>query len=851
MKSARKVGARGTVDSPLVIILEAPGAEELKYGAPVCGPSGDLLDKCVPPDFDFDTAYVINAMQCRPPKTRDQKADKEYKSKACAACRQRVLSQVYSHPRKAVLAMGAWSNTALTGNYNFKITQQRGNVYHIVNPGTGEKVAVVPTVHPAYLLRGAGNYNVFKDDIAVAYNLAFAGIRPTAQRSFDWKNPANQVLESLYDFVEYVRHLDKVRQLRQLESLPLAADIETTGFNPWVDIIRSIGFYLREDSDTAAIVPKSALLDKAYCRYLRLFLQDKRFRFIWQNGKFDELFLIQEELVDVHHTVQHEDTLLLSYALSEATKDHDLDEQAKNVLGAPNHKKEAIAAWGKKADDFYRNAPDPIIFDYQARDLKKTYMLWEYNRPQVAKDEHLEKLYTRTLIPAAHMLTRIENHGMFTDADFARINRFGATQEDLERGLVRHQVKKEWKIATSLVNDKGQLYEPGLENEQAMILNELEKLAGWRCNPNSPPEVAQLLYDQLCLTINSKRPQDTRKETLDKLPMHPAVKLIRRFRSAVKMLSTYVGAVETLAINGVIHTTYKLHVTPTGRLSSSNPNIQNIPRDARFRRMYRARPGYVLLESDYNSAELRMLACLSLDEFLTSVFLDDKRNLHDEVSVAMYGADFTEDDRIRAKAINFGIPYGRDAFSVALEFDMQPDEAQRLINAWFARAPGAKKFLDAVASVARNGGSLITVFGRKRRSGVVSPERLDGLQNEFKNFHFQSHINDFTLHSAIEAQDEIERYDAHFVNLIHDSTLTEVPDDLDAIIPVAKLMKQTMEDVPKKWIETPILFKADQKIGTNWGMGQSFEKWLAVRMEERPTLVSVPSTYQVALLTQA
>src|SRR5690606_18764559 len=106
-------------------------------------------------------------------------------------------------------------------------------------------------------------------------------------------------------------------------------------------------------------------------------------------------------------------------------------------------------------------------------------------------------------------------------------------------------------------------------------------------------------------------------------------------------------------------------------------------------------------------------------------------------------------------------------------------EAQRLIDAWFARAPQAAKFLENSAKAAFNGRTLITVFGRKRRPGVVSPERLHGLQNEFKNFHMQSPISDFVLHSGMEFRPKILPYDAHIVNLIHDSTLTEVPDDLD------------------------------------------------------------------------
>jgi uracil-DNA glycosylase family 4 len=829
---ARRVGGRGTENSPLVIILEAPGTEELKYGAPVCGPSGDLLNKSVPSHFDFDDAYIINAMQCRPPKTDDTVKDKEFKARACAACRPRVLEQVFRHPRKCVLAMGAWSNSVLLADYAFKVTQRRGVPYTITSE-TGEQVIVVPTVHPAFLLRGSGNPKVFQDDIIIAYNLAFAAddaSKRVAQivRQNVWKNPSWQTLELLEDFVAYVQYLGELAALNPDGKLPVIADIESTGLEPWVDIIRSIGFYANDGRDTAGIVPKQALKDPAYCHYLRQFLKDPRFEFVWQNGKFDWIFLVLEELVDRHTRLVHEDTLLLSYAQSEATRDHDLDEQAKNILGAPNHKKEAYGPGKryKNADAFYRNCTDLELFDYQAKDLKKTGLIYEYNRPHVARDKALERLYTQTLIPASHMLARIEEYGIAVDFDYLRINRKGEAEDGSDRAKGLVPVLYEKNKQTGKMEEQP---EHGLEKEKELVEKELHQLAGWNLNPNSPDEVAERLYNQLGLRIKNKVPLDTRKETLAKLPAHPEVKLIRKYRSITKMLSTYIGAIEKRHVNGIIHTTFKLHGTTTGRLSSSEPNIQNIPRDARYRRMYRARPGYVLLESDYNTAELRMLACLAMDEFLTGIFLDGTRSLHDEVAVAMYGPHFSGDDRIRAKAINFGIPYGRTAFTIAEEFGIPVPEAERLIQAWFGRAPQAAAFIKRCREAPLLGKTLVTVFGRKRRPGVVSEERRDGLQNEFSNFHMQSPVSDFTLHTGIEAQNEIEKYDSHFVNLVHDSTIAEVPDDPVIVRKVAGIIKEIQEGVPTQWIETPIRFKVDQKVGVHWGLGKSLEKWEATK----------------------
>lgn len=811
---SRKVGARGNPESPLVIIGEGPGTEEIRYGTPFCGPSGDLLNTSVPGDFDFDDAYIINAMQCRI-KTGKPAKDKELKARGCAACRNRTLNQIFQYPRKAILALGAWANSSLTADYDFKITQKRGIIYSINDPITGEEIPVIAAFHPAFLLRGKGNIKTFREDIAEAFAIAYPQYYSLRHHS-NWEDPAFTILDTVDAINKYHATLEWAVAHVQVEEFKIASDIETSGFNPITDRILCIGFYLPSLMDivsghpnfvdTAAIIPDYALKDSEIHKATSRLLSNEMFRFVWQFGKFDEKFLYQNNLIDRDLAIVHEDTGLISYTLSEATKDHDLDEQAKNTLGAPDHK-HVLKQWVPKKTDSYEKVPSPVLWDYLAKDLKKTYMLWEHNRPLVAADPALEKLYVHTLIPASHLLAEIEAYGIHVDWDYVRINREGATQEDVEQGLVESVEK-----------------EKGLEWELIDIENRLQIIAGYSVNPNSPPEVASLLYDRFGLRIKGRRPTDTTKETLEKLPKHPAVELVRKYRSTTKMLSTYVKAIEEQAIDDRIHTTFKLHITPTGRLSSTEPNLQNIPRMARYRRMYCAKPGFKLMEGDYNSAELRMLAVLSGDDFLTGVFLDDKRNLHDEVSIEMYGANFTGDQRIRAKAINFGIPYGREAFSIAEEFDITTKEAQRLIDVWFARAPKAKAFLDRSRSAPRLGKTLVTVFGRKRRPGVVSHERLHGLMNEFANFHMQSPISDFTVHSAIEMLPRLKKEGAHIVNLIHDSAVAEFPaDSIEREQQVAGIIKETMEHVPTKWITTPIRFKVDLKCGTHWGLAEKYE----------------------------
>ena len=722
---------------------------------------------------------------------------KDFRFKAINACRARALAQIWEHPRSLIIAMGSSSAMCVTGNFGIKITQVRGTVLEVTDPVRNTLVKVYPILHPGYLIRG-GNLQVFRNDLVEAIKLAGGGL----SRQERWTPPDGVVeLETAEDVWAITQVLADEAVTNGWPYNCVTGDFETSGFNPFTDHILVFGFYQRS-TDTAFIILPEMMETPAYREAVRALFTHPEIHWVWQNGKFDIRFAWVNGWVPFGVNVIHEDTLLLSYTLNEAAKQHDLDEQAKNRLGAPEHKAE-VKQWVKSKKDSYSKIPRPNLIGYLAKDLKKTDQIFTLTREQVAEDPDCELLYTQTLIPASSVLCEIELYGIGVDLEYVRINRSGATQADVDRGLIAQE---------SLAS------EIGLEREIDLIAAELRAVVGYEVNPNSPAQVKALLYDRLGLKIKGKTPIDTSKETLAKLPNHPAVRLTKRYRSSVKMLSTYVGAIEKKHVNQRIHTTFKQHITPTGRLSSSDPNIQNIPRVARWKRMYCARAGYVLIEADYNSAELRGLAALSKDETLTAIFMDDKRNLHDEVAIEMYGVDFDEDQRIRAKAINFGIPYGREAFSIAEEFDIAAEEAQRLIDTWLGRFPRAATFLKWARSRPLANESLVSVFGRKRRPGVVSEQRLHGLMNEFANFSMQTIISDFNMHSAVKMHQQLKAQGAHLCNLVHDSALAECPDDEEAISTVIELMRHTMEHTPTLWLDTPIKFKVDFKTGKHWGM---------------------------------
>lgn len=797
-----RVGGSGKVDAPIAIVVDGPGTAELRFRTPLAGPTEQLLLGNLPKGFKlYEEACIISATQCRPPTLKTQPKTQQFKIGCVTACRERLLKELWAHPRKLVIAMGAAAGMAVTGDTTFKITQRRGEVLQVLDPVHNVYVKVYPILHPGFLLRG-GNLQVFRIDLAEALKIASTGV----SRQEQWVPPTIRILESADQIWELAQNLADEADDLGVEYNAVSADFETSGFNPFEDYILAFGLYQRS-VDTAWLIPPQYMDNPEYKAAVFHLLTHSQIKWVWQNGKFDIRFAWLNGWIPYGYDIIHEDTLLLSYTLNETAKQHDLDEQAKNRLGAPEHKAE-IKQWVPNKKASYANIPPLKLFEYLGKDLKKTDELFRTTRALVEEDPDCERLYTETLIPASAVLCEIELYGIGVDMEYVRINHFGATEADVVAGRIKAEDLSK---------------EIGLVEEIKQSIARLHEIAGYEVNPNSPAQVKELLLDRLGLTIKGKRPESTRKEILAKLPPHPAVNAIKQLRSLTKMLSTYVVAIEKRAINGRIHTTFKLHITPTGRLSSSEPNIQNIPRGPRWKRMYAAKRGYKFVEADYNTAELRALAALSKDQALTEIFLDDKRNLHDEVSLEMYGPGFTEDQRIRAKAINFGIPYGREAFSIAVEFDMDPMEAQRLIDAWLARFPGAAAFLSWARSRPLHNEPLISVFGRKRRPGIVSAERLHGLQNEFANFSMQTIISDFNIHSAIRMRNDLRKCGAHICNLVHDSALTECPDKDPIIRDVGEIMQYYMQETPKKWIDTPITFKVDLKTGTHWGLLQKFK----------------------------
>ena len=570
--------------------------------------------------------------------------------------------------------------------------------------------------------------------------------------------------------------------LAKLKQYPvLACDIETSERNPRKDRILCVGFSGKKNE--VVIVPEHML------RYTKgLFESDTKF--VWHNGKFDTAFLDTYGF-DVRID---EDTMLQSYALNEAGI-HGLKPLAAQILGATNWA-EKLKKWLDEENPDWSSIPEDTMYDYLAQDADNTLQLHHIFNERLADPAEAgpRYAYQKVMIPAANFLRDVEKHGAYIDVE---------------------RVEELRQILLGTTDDlRGQL-------RDYMCLPKF--------NPNSPKQVLAALNK--C----GIRVKKTDKPTIEPYASRSRfVRLLLAYRADKKQLGTYVeGVLRRMDDNQRVHSTFTIHVTVNGRLSSKQPNMQNMPagpKGKRIKRIFGAPPGRCIIELDYSQAELRWLAVLSRDPWLRQVYLDG-RDLHDEMSMELFGSGFTSEQRRLVKTINFGIPYGRQAPAIVaavnaelarLDPPPEPITLERgieIVEGWKMRVPEAWAFLRRCRNAVTKRGYVMSVYGRKRRFPMVSQETLDEMQNQASNHPISSAASDLTLTSSITMTPWLAERDAFIFNLVHDSTMIEAP--MELAMDIAYHCKRIMEQQPiisfKDTLGLDIPFVADVKIGSHWG----------------------------------
>ena len=435
-----------------------------------------------------------------------------------------------------------------------------------------------------------------------------------------------------------------------------------------------------EAPGVAAQLPRDVVLDA-----LRPLLADPSKKKLGQHGKYD-IHVLRRHGIDVQGYA--DDTMLESFVLNAGIARHDMDSLAQRHLGYTTIKYEDVAGKGSKAILFSQVALDDAT-RYAAEDADITLRLHQVMKPKLDADPGLLSVYRDIEMPLVPVLARIEANGVMIDADELR-----RQSAELSRRMLAAQQK-----AT--------------------------ELAGRSFNLDSPKQLGALLFDELKLPALVKTPSgapSTNEEALEAIAdQHELPRVILEYRGLAKLRSTYTDKLPEMVNpdTGRVHTSYHQAGAATGRLSSSDPNLQNIPirseEGRRIRTAFVAPPGRKLVACDYSQIELRIMAHLSGDEALVRAF-ESGADVHRATAAEVFGKALEEvsgNERRAAKAINFGLMYGMGAFGLAKQLGIGRGEAQDYIALYFSRYPGVRDFMERTREQARERGYVETVFGRR------------------------------------------------------------------------------------------------------------------------------------------
>jgi DNA polymerase-1 len=506
-----------------------------------------------------------------------------------------------------------------------------------------------------------------------------------------------------------------------------------------------------------------------------------------QHGKYD-LHVLRRHGVEVAGYA--DDTMLESFVLNSGSSRHDMDSLALRYLGYETIKYEQVAGKGSKAIPFSQVAIDDAT-RYAAEDADITLRLHRVLAPRLAAEPGLSFVYREIEMPLVPVLERIEANGVMIDADELR-----RQSADLSRRMFAAQQK-----AT--------------------------ELAGRSFNLDSPKQLCALLFEELKLPVMLKTPSgqpSTNEEALEAIAdQHELPRVILEYRALAKLRSTYTDKLAQ-TVNpetGRVHTSYHQAGAATGRLASSEPNLQNIPirteDGRRIRRAFIAPPGRKLVACDYSQIELRIMAHLSEDAGLLGAFAAGV-DIHKATAAEVFGRKLDEvssNERRAAKAINFGLMYGMSAFGLARQLGIARGEAQDYIALYFSRYPGVRDFMERTRQQAREQGYVETVFGRRLYLDYIqkgSQAQRAGAERAAINAPMQGTAADIIKRAmiAIDAWLADYRRQALMILQVHDELVFETDADFveTLLVEVGGRMSGAAE------LRVPLV--VDSGVGDNW-----------------------------------
>ena len=522
-------------------------------------------------------------------------------------------------------------------------------------------------------------------------------------------------------------------------------------------------------------------------RGIKPILEDPSIKKIGQNMKYD-MSVMGKYGVEIRGLAF--DTMLESYVLNSVASRHNMDDLALKYLGRTTIHFEDIAGKGAKQLTF--NQIDlEVAGEYAAEDADITLQLHQTIWPRLSESEKLRSVFEKIELPLVGVLSRIERNGVLLDTDL----------------LAKHSEA----LAVRIVELEEEAY----------------SLAGEEFNLGSPKQLQQIFFEKLKLPVIKKTPKgqpSTAEPVLQELAHdYPLPKVIMEYRGLTKLKSTYTDQLpkQVHESTGRVHTSYHQAVAATGRLSSKDPNLQNIPirteEGRRVRKAFIAAPGYKLIAADYSQIELRIMAHLSKDDGLLKAFKDGL-DIHSATASEVFGhpiEQVKDFERRSAKAINFGLIYGMSAFGLARQLSIPRGDAQDYIDLYFERYPGVRAYMDSVREQAAGDGYVETIFGRRLYLPDITAsnfQRRQGAERAAINAPMQGSAADIIKLAMIDVDSWLmdSGIDAKMIMQVHDELVLEVREDL-----VPKVMAVVDEKMSSA-AELDVPLVVESGMGDNW-----------------------------------
>ncbi len=621
----------------------------------------------------------------------------------------------------------------------------------------------------------------------------------------------NTARNSKFDHAKYetVRTIERLKAWveRAIDVGVVAIDSETTSLDPMQAHL--CGFSLAVASNEACYVPvghrangsaRDGLFDaglepgqmpeKDALAAVKPLLEDPGVLKIGQNIKYDWLIFALRGI----EVGPHDDTMLMSYVLDAGRSDHGMDVLSERWLGHKPIRFNEVAGAGK-AQLTFDCVPIDKATSYAAEDADVTLRLWQVLKPRLVA-EHMSTVYETLERPLAPLLARMERRGISID------------RQTLSR------------LSGEFAQKQGALEE------------EINKLAGAPINPGSPKQLGDILFGKLGLPGGTKTKTGqwaTGARALEDLAEqgYELPQKILDWRQVSKLRSTYTDALPDFVNPQTkrVHTSYALAATTTGRLSSSEPNLQNIPirteEGRKIRRAFIADDGCKLVSADYSQVELRLLAEIADIAALKKAFREGL-DIHAMTASEMFGVpikDMPGEIRRRAKAINFGIIYGISAFGLANQLGIEREEAGAYIKKYFERFPGIRDYIEETKAFCKKNGYVLTLFGRKcHYPDITNSNASIRAFNERAaiNARLQGSAADIIRRAMIRIEPALKKakLNAQMLLQVHDELIFEVPaTEVDKTLPV---IKKVMEDAPMPAVSLSVPLQVDARAAKNW-----------------------------------